>query len=167
MAEITTQELQNKLDVASAEIQALKEAAEKQKVEWEKRLQEESYEQKVIKYQQLYKEAFGTLPPGLLNFNPTLAPAPVPHVDNTGDGDLDTEDELSPLDKHLQQSLQNEGPKDDNDPQCGNVPTSIADVLKLWFRKIHSGSEVQDILKQCERPANCSALKVVQINPEI
>ena len=167
MAEITVQELQDKLDVASAEIRALKEATAKQKVEWEKRLKEESYEQKVITYQQLYKEAFGTLPPGLPSFNPTPAPAPVTTEDITGDGDMEEEDKLSPLDKHLHQSLQNEGLKDDNDPQCSKVPSSIADALELWFWKIHSGSEVQDIIKQCECPKNCSALKVVQINPEI
>ena len=105
MPEITAQELQDKLDVASAEIQALKEAAEKQKGEWEKRLKEESYEQKVIKYKQLYKEAFSTLSPSLPSFNPIPAPAPVPTEDITGDGNMEEEDELSPLDKHLHQSL--------------------------------------------------------------
>ena len=39
--------------------------------------------------------------------------------------------------------------------------------MENWSHKVHSGSEVQEILKLCERPEKCDALKVVQVNPEI
>ena len=95
-------ELKAQLDVATAEIQALKESAQKQKAEWEQKLKEESYEAKLLKYQQLYKEPFRTLPTGLPNFSPLPTPPGGPR-ENTSDVE-----ELSPLDEHLQSSLKND-----------------------------------------------------------
>ena len=95
---------------------------------------------------------------GLPNYSPIPTPAGGP-----GEPAADTE-ELSPLDEHLQSSLENEGKKDESDPVCEKVSPAIAMWLEKWFRKIHCGSEVQEILKLCERLENCDALKVVQVN---
>ena len=56
---LDTAELQCKLDQQQAEIKALQDAAEKTKEEFQARLKEETYEAKLLKYQKLYKEAFG------------------------------------------------------------------------------------------------------------
>ena len=68
---LDTAELQCKLDQQQAEIKAFQDAAEKSKAEFEAHLKEETYEAKLLKYQKLYKEAFGAnAPPPLLpNFN--------------------------------------------------------------------------------------------------
>ena len=43
----------------------------------------------------------------------------------------------------------------------------MAATLHTWFREIHTGSDIQETLKRCERPENCECLKVVKINDEI
>ena len=43
----------------------------------------------------------------------------------------------------------------------------IATVLHTWFRRIHSGIEVQEALKQCKRPSNADALKPIKMKEEI
>ena len=68
---LDTAELQCKLDQQQTEIKALQDAVEKSKAEFEACLKEETNEAKLLKYQKLDKEAFGTnapLPP-LPNFN--------------------------------------------------------------------------------------------------
>ena len=44
-------ELKSQLDLATAEIQALKDSAEKLRAEWEQKMKEESYEARLLKYQ--------------------------------------------------------------------------------------------------------------------
>ena len=102
------------------------------------------------------------MPPGLPNFNPVLNPSRTWNGDGMAEGE-----EFAPQEKHLITLLENEGPKDNNDPQYTKVPTTKADALELWFQRIHSGSELQKILKLGECLENCSVLKVVQIIPEI
>ena len=47
------------------------------------------------------------------------------------------------------------------------VPDLVVNFIQHWFRTIHSGADIQEVLKQCERPANCTTLKMVEINPEV
>ena len=69
---LDTAELQRKLDQQQEEIKALQVAAAKSKQELEAHLKEETYKAKLLKYQKLYKEAFGA----------NVPPPPLPNLTN-------------------------------------------------------------------------------------
>ena len=122
--------------------------------------QENSHEARLKKFKELYKEAFGTECTGMPNFN-----LPVPtNTDETGKG---SEPEPTPLEKELLAQLSTEGSSEADDPTCDDIPRPMADCLIKWFREPHTGTEIQETLKLCERPKNAEALKVIQLNPEI
>ena len=151
----TAEELQRRLDEQKKEIDILKEQAECQKKEWELKLAEESYDAKVEKYKKLYKEAFGSEPMAL----PSFAPQPVP--------DTDPQPAQSDYKKKLEKDLEDDIPKDLSDPTGEEIPPPMAASLSRWFRTIHSGQEIQEALKNCVRPVNATALKVVKLNEEV
>ena len=153
-----TAELQRKLDQQQEEIKALQEAAAKSKQEFEARLKEETYKAKLLKYQKLYNEAFGTNapPPPLPTFNQPPDPS----------GKAD-EVQQSAYEQKMNKDLESENAAEDSDPTGPKISQAIANCLQKWFRTIHSGSEIQTALKQCVRPENADALKVVTLNPEV
>ena len=144
-----------KLKPPKKEIDLLKEQAECQKKEWELKLAEESYDAKVEKYKKLYKEAFGGEPTAL----PSFTPQPVP--------DTDPQPEQSDYEKKLEKDLEDDIPKDLLDPTGEEISPPMAASLSRWFRTIHSGQEIQEALKNCVRPVNATALKVVKLNEEV
>ena len=73
----------------------------------------------------------------------------------------------SPFEKYLEFELQAEGPKEDTDTTTDDIPATLAQTLVGWFCRIHSGSEIQEALRLCKRPANADALKIVSINEEV
>ena len=157
------EELQDRLEEQREEIELLKEAADRQKIEFEERLKEESYDAKVEKYNKLYKEAFGTDPPALLQFSqvPTPTPSPTPNPEQ------DQGQEQSEYDKRLTSEFEEEIPRDELHPTGDDIPQPMADCLQRWFRTIHSGHDILETLKLCTRPANATSLKTVKLNEEV
>ena len=95
----------------------------------------------------------------MLGFSP-LPPNPVPDTDNNTE-------QKSAYHQKLEAEVEADIEKAEEDSICDEVPQPIADFVHHWFRTIHSGTDVQEALKQCERPINCDALKMVQINQEV
>ena len=101
-----TAELQCKLDQQQAEIKALQDAAEKTKEEFEAHLKEETYKAKLLKYQKLYKEAFGANAPS----------PPLPNFNHPSKKDNLEEHQESTYEQKMNKELENEGLAEDNDP---------------------------------------------------
>ena len=55
----------------------------------------------------------------------------------------------------------------DDDTTTEDIPGPCAEIMHEWFRGIHNGNEISEILKMCLRPKNCDSLVQVQINDEI
>ena len=75
------------------ELQEILKDSTKQKLEWEACLREGSYEASLLKYQQLYKEAFRSLPTSLPFITPPIVPTLTPTLDPRG---INSHEENSP-----------------------------------------------------------------------
>ena len=58
-------------------------------------------------------------------------------------------------------------PTDSDDPTGPAINESLVKALDLWFQNIHSGSAIQEALKQVKKPVNATALKPVIVNDEV
>ena len=64
-------------------------------------------------------------------------------------------------------SLNADKKETDDDTTTEDIPGPCAEIMCEWFRGIHNGNEISEILKMCLRPKNCDSLVQVQINEEI
>ena len=72
-----------------------------------------------------------------------------------------------PLSASIAKSLAGEVDEETSDPTTFAIPQVCVDMLDRWFRNIKSGSRIQEVLKNVERPSNANSLKLVTINEEV
>ena len=85
-----------------------------------------------------------------------------------GENSSDEEDkEDDELQKTYNNSIADAIPSDTDDPTGPAINQSLAKALDYWFRDIHSGSEIQEVLKAVKYPENATALKQVVVNDEV
>ena len=75
-----------------------------------------------------------------------------------------------PVDKFkaaISKNLQSETTKKEEDGFADPLPEPCVHALDLWFRRIHPGAEISELLKLCEFPRDCPPLKQVVINDEV
>ena len=72
-----------------------------------------------------------------------------------------------PLSASITKSLAGEVDEETSDPTTAAIPQVCVDMLDRWFRNIKSGSRIQEVLKNVERPSNANSLKLVTINEEV
>ena len=75
-----------------------------------------------------------------------------------------------PVDKFkaaISKNLKSETTKKEEDGFSDPFPEPCVHALDLWFRWIHPGSEIAELLKLCEFPWDCPPLKQVVINEEV
>ena len=73
----------------------------------------------------------------------------------------------SPFKKAISKALASETNQPEEDSTTDDVVQPCADTLSVWFRQIHSGNNISEVLKQCLCPKNCEALKMVEINDQV
>ena len=114
-----------------------------------------------MQIKELLKSTFGDGP------NPfTGDPTTANHIRGPTPDD-GSEKEVDDFEVSLSQDFKGEGPKDDSDTTTDDISHTVCGALTAWFQQIHSGAKIQEALKQCKRPLNATALKAVQINPEV
>ena len=89
---------------------------------------------------------------------------PLPNFNQPNDpskNDNLEEPQESAYEQKMNKELENEGLAEDNDPTGPKILQAIANSLQTWFWTIHSGTDIQVVLKQCVQPENATALKVV------
>ena len=64
-------------------------------------------------------------------------------------------------------SLSTDKKETDDDSTTEDIPGPCVEIMREWFRGIHNGNEISEILKLCLRPKNCDSLVNVEINDEI
>ena len=67
----------------------------------------------------------------------------------------------------ISKNLKSETTKKEEDGFADPLPEPCVPALDLWFRRIHPGAEISELLKLCEFPGDCPPLKQVVINEEV
>ena len=157
MAAPATSDATERLKELESEIAVLKKAKEAFEGENIKLKKQDEADDKYAKLSKFMQETFGTSPLPF-PFFPQPPPAPM---------DQDIEEEKDPYDEFMEKSQGHNRKTTDGDPLCDAIHPAIVESLHQWFREIHTGTDIQETLKKCERPENCDALKVVTINKEV
>ena len=74
--------------------------------------------------------------------------------------------EVDPFKQAIAKSLANETREDDSG-LADKVPDVVDRTLLTWFRQVHTGSEIREVLNECLRLSNCTALEPVTINEKV
>ena len=72
----------------------------------------------------------------------------------------------NPIDASITRSIEEDSQQND-DSTIHDIHQPCVDTLWEWFRNVHTGAEIQEVLKMCLRPANCDPLLPVSINPKV
>ena len=157
----TLEDLQDQLQSQSDQIQS-------QAVEIEELRKSASHKDAEIAKQLVEDEREGTLAQVRALLSKSIGESgESSHMGQVSPVDSVSEDDCDPLEESLQKKFQGEDSGDASDPTTDDISSAVCGVLNTWFRKIHSGTEIQETLKLCRRPFNASALKNIEINPEV